>query len=121
MHFFVVRVADGVIVKETVFAAPNWMFAHMKAEATFRGTDWHVLWPNKEPCGDVVVGYLPLGGCGAGPSGTDVLCPPRRRFSSVSEAKAAPVPEGFVPWIAEPAGFHTRAFGQWQFTACRSP
>jgi hypothetical protein len=66
---------------------------------------------------DVVVGYLPISGCGIGPSGRGVLCPPQRKFSSVGEAKAATVPPGFVPWITESDGFHTFTFGRWQFTA----
>lgn len=66
-----------------------------------------------------VVGYLPLGGCGVGPSGRGVLLPRYREFASLDEAKASDVPLGFVPWIEGPDGFHTYCFDQWQFTAHR--
>lgn len=66
-----------------------------------------------------VVGYIPIGGCGVGPSGIGVLLPPYREFASLDAAKAADVPRGFLPWIDGPDGYHTYAFGQWQFTAHR--
>lgn len=66
-----------------------------------------------------VVGYLPLGGCGVGPSGRGVLLPKYREFASLDDAKASNVPSGFVPWIEGPDGFYTYGFGQWQFTAHR--
>lgn len=66
-----------------------------------------------------VVGYLPLGGCGIGPSGRGVLLPQYREFASLDEAKASQVPPGFRPWIEGPEGFHTYGFEEWQFTARR--
>ena len=66
-----------------------------------------------------IVGYLPIGGCGVGPSGRGVMLPPSRKFASLDEAMASDVPSGFMPWIEGPEGFHTYGFGQWQFTSHR--
>jgi hypothetical protein len=45
-----------------------------------------------------------------------VLVPAHRKFASLDEAKALERPPGFRPWIDGPDGFHTYAFGRWQFT-----
>lgn len=65
---------------------------------------------------DCVVGYLPRS-CGVGPSGRGELVPPFLSLKSVSvhEARVLAARPDFRPWIEEAAGFHTYAFGQWQF------